>query len=225
MSNDKKYTVYKHTSPDGKVYIGTTSQKPENRWRSDGSGYHALNSRMWNAINIIGWGNFEHDILASGLSEQEAYDMEQDLILKYNSTDPNNGYNMSHGGKSKLGMKLTDKHRAIISKTHKGAHLSEERKKILSESRIGEKNPMYGRYASEETRRKMSESHKGRIFTEEHRKNLSLNIPKSKVRCVETEQIYDSIQEAIQHTGCRHISDACRGAIKTSGGYHWEYVD
>ena len=37
MTNN--YTVYKHTSPHGKVYIGITSQSPIRRWRKDGSGY------------------------------------------------------------------------------------------------------------------------------------------------------------------------------------------
>ena len=32
------WTVYKHTFPDGKVYIGITGMKPEKRW-SDGHGY------------------------------------------------------------------------------------------------------------------------------------------------------------------------------------------
>lgn len=34
MTNDKgSYTVYKHTSPSGKCYIGITLTKPEYRWR------------------------------------------------------------------------------------------------------------------------------------------------------------------------------------------------
>lgn len=28
------YTVYKHTTPSGKVYIGITGQKPERRWQN-----------------------------------------------------------------------------------------------------------------------------------------------------------------------------------------------
>lgn len=32
------YTVYKHTSPSGKVYIGITKKKPEYRW-NHGRGY------------------------------------------------------------------------------------------------------------------------------------------------------------------------------------------
>jgi hypothetical protein len=30
------YTLYKHTAPNGKVYIGITSRKPESRWECTG---------------------------------------------------------------------------------------------------------------------------------------------------------------------------------------------
>ena len=34
----KNFIVYKHTSPNGKVYIGITKQNPKQRW-GNGSGY------------------------------------------------------------------------------------------------------------------------------------------------------------------------------------------
>ena len=37
--NIKDFIVYKHTCPNGKVYIGITCQKPQNRWGKDGNGY------------------------------------------------------------------------------------------------------------------------------------------------------------------------------------------
>ena len=33
------FCVYKHTCPNGKVYIGITGKKPKHRWGKDGSGY------------------------------------------------------------------------------------------------------------------------------------------------------------------------------------------
>lgn len=36
---DDNYTVYRHTSPSGKVYIGITSMNPEKRWGKNGYGY------------------------------------------------------------------------------------------------------------------------------------------------------------------------------------------
>lgn len=33
------YCVYIHTSPSGKMYVGQTGLKPEQRWGKDGSRY------------------------------------------------------------------------------------------------------------------------------------------------------------------------------------------
>ena len=46
-----------------------------------------------------------------------------------------------------------------------------------------------------------------------------------KVYCIELEQTFDSIQEAEEFTGAKGIIKVCKGIRKTSGGYHWEYVD
>ena len=52
----------------------------------------------------------------------------------------------------------------------------EEHKRLHNKELTGEKNPMYGKKHSEETRKKMSEALKGKKhkpFTEEHRKKMS----------------------------------------------------
>lgn len=36
--SDKKYCIYKHTSPSNKSYIGITSMNPLDRWKN-GNGY------------------------------------------------------------------------------------------------------------------------------------------------------------------------------------------
>ena len=45
-----------------------------------------------------------------------------------------------------------------------------------------------------------------------------------KVKCIETNSVYGGIAEAERQTGIGHISMVCRGARKTAGGYHWQYV-
>ena len=43
---EKKYKIYKHTSPSGKVYIGQTSQdNPVQRWKNGGKGYFRKNPK------------------------------------------------------------------------------------------------------------------------------------------------------------------------------------
>lgn len=90
------YCVYKHTGPEGKVYIGVTKIKPEKRW-SHGKGYSS-NRYFSRAIEKYGWDNFRHEIIESGLTRQEASDREKYYIALYDSTNPKYGYNIEGGG-------------------------------------------------------------------------------------------------------------------------------
>lgn len=97
-SLEKSYCVYKHTNKlNEKVYIGITSQPPETRWKN-GYGY-VCNEYFYQAIKKYGWNDgFIHEIIASGLTKDEAYMMEIELIEAYDSTNPKKGYNFSTGG-------------------------------------------------------------------------------------------------------------------------------
>ena len=46
-----------------------------------------------------------------------------------------------------------------------------------------------------------------------------------RIRCVETNEVYESIKEAKQVTGISSISDCLRNRISCAGGFHWEYLD
>lgn len=138
-----KYYVYVHTNKiNGKKYVGVTSKKPEARWQN-GNGY-LKNKYFTRAIKKYGWNEgFTHEVVAEGLSVEDAYQMERDLIAKYDCINPN-GYNATSGGEI-------------------GKEYSEETRKKISEAN---KNP------SEETRKKMSESAKARC-TEEWKEKMS----------------------------------------------------
>lgn len=90
------YNVYKHTNLiNNKTYIGITSQKCENRWGINGKGYE-LQPKFYNAIQKYGWHNFQHEILYTNLSKEDALQIESQLIQQYNSIE--NGYNVSPYG-------------------------------------------------------------------------------------------------------------------------------
>lgn len=115
--DDRKYTVYMHTSPSNKRYIGITSQKPPTRrWRNDGSGYKH-NTHFWRAIQKYGWDNFKHEILYSGLTKEEAELKEVELIILHKSDNHNFGYNIDHGGNSvgKMAEKTKEKLKELFS--------------------------------------------------------------------------------------------------------------
>lgn len=126
----KNYIVYKHTSPNGKVYIGITCQNPEYRW-NHGRGYYQ-NKYFTAAIDKYRWENFTHEILFSGLSKEDACRMEKALIKKYDSMNPHKGYNQTEGGDDGcLGFKMTDEMKSKISASNRRRKLSTEtRQKI-----------------------------------------------------------------------------------------------
>lgn len=174
MSNN--YTVYKHTSPSEKVYIGITKVDPKKRWKN-GLGYRTQ-TRFYRAIQKYGWENFEHEILYEGLSEAEAKVREIELIAAYNSADKNYGYNVTLGGeaangyvppedvrlkisRANSGKTRSPETRERIAQSKRGIPLSAETRQKLSEAHAdisGERNPMYGKRHSEESKRKMSET-------------------------------------------------------------------
>jgi len=132
------YSVYKHTFPNGKVYIGITSKKPEYRWNG-GRGYKGQRL-MYNAILKYGWDNVAHEILYNNLSKEEAEKKEIELIKQHKSNQREYGYNIDSGGNG-------------VGK------MSEETRYKISQANKGEKNWFYGKKHTEEARQKMKDNH------------------------------------------------------------------
>lgn len=129
---DKKWCVYIHTNKiNGKKYIGITSRKPNVRWGKDGKGYKEGKFRY--AIQKYGWNNFEHEIVASNLTKEEADNMEVELIEKFNTRDDKYGYNMAVGGNSSAGFTHTEETKLKCSLAHKGGRSVRARKVICDD--------------------------------------------------------------------------------------------
>lgn len=91
---ERTYTVYKHTSPEGKTYIGCTCARPREiylRWKY-GNGYK-YNACFWEDIQRFGWSNFKHEILETGLTREEARSRELFYMDEHQSDNPDRGYN------------------------------------------------------------------------------------------------------------------------------------
>lgn len=241
MREEKTYSVYKHTFPNGKAYIGITSQKPEKRY-SNGAGYKKC-PKMHAAILHYGWNNVEHELLFSNLTKQQAEEKEIEMIAFYNSIE--NGYNIDHGGN------CTGTHsietREKISKGNKGKKMPpipEERRMAMAELFSGSGNPFYGKHHTEDAKLKQSRFMRGNQFnegnhhTEEFKawkseqmksKYSNGNNPRSK-EVVRTgkdgnEQRYYSLRKAAEETGIS-ASLLC-GLIKKKkeyNGYVWRYA-
>jgi hypothetical protein len=90
------WTIYKHTSPTGKSYVGQTrKENPNDRWQN-GEGYRN-NTEFYNDICRYGWDAFTHEILESGITSQEQADKREVYWIKIYKTFEN-GYNRTPGG-------------------------------------------------------------------------------------------------------------------------------
>ena len=193
------YTVYQHRNlKNGKSYVGMTSRKPNERWRS-GKGYKN-NLMMWNDIQNSDWNtDWKHSIIGKFEDKQEALNVEEMFIRLFDST--NEGYNISTYDRNSY--KRTD-----------------ETRRKNSEAHTGKKNPMYGKHHSEDTKRKMSEAHKEKIYA-----STKPILQSSQTGEVIAE--YHSLTEASRQTGCNasHICTCCKGERKSSGGYICKYKE
>ena len=247
----QKYIVYMHRNKiNNKVYIGQTCQKPEKRWNC-GRGYNT-SPRFYNAILKYGWDNFEHIILYTGLTLEQANFYEKQLIRQYNATNEEYGYNISSGGKnfthseetkqkisaanhiSLQGRTWSDSQRELISAMFSGEgnpfygkHHTEATKKLISKSlkgkRSGSKHPMYGKHHTEKSLQKISE----------HRKSKG----GKKVRCINTGETFATMMDAARWCGLKNsssIGQVCNktGKRKTAGKHpitkeklEWEFIE
>lgn len=90
--NPKKYKVYEHVNKvNGKRYIGQTGLCLSDRFQG-GKGY-SNQERFYNDILKYGWKHFEHNLIKDGLTKEESKKLERDLITKYETWNPDKGYN------------------------------------------------------------------------------------------------------------------------------------
>lgn len=154
----KYYYVYKITNlVNGKIYIGKHSTTNLN------DNYMGSGVVLHQAYQKYGLENFNKEVIQFYTSEEELNQGEIYWIARFNSTDPNVGYNRTFGGE---GGGLLEETKRKISETKKGKPRSEETRRKLSEV-------MKGKKLSEETKRKIGEAQKGKTLTVEHRRHLS----------------------------------------------------
>lgn len=125
--------------------------------------------------------DYEIDMIAQHISENEAFRFEKFLIKKYGRIDKHTGLlaNQTDGGEGCSGRIASEKYKQLMSKKFKGIPCSEEKKKKISESlkgnklsketckklseiRLGEKNHFYGKNHSDESKQKMREAKLGK---------------------------------------------------------------
>ncbi len=82
-----------------------------------------------------------------------------------------------------------------------------------------------GKIISEHTKNEMRKSSLGCTHNEDTKKRIFENQPYRRIiKCIETGKIYQSVNQAKRETKINNITSALMGRLKTSGGYHWEYL-
>ena len=197
------YTVYKHTSPSGKVYIGITSTSTAKRW-NEGNGYKR-HPYFYNAIKKYGWDNIKHEILFENLTKSMAIQKEIELIKKYHSNDRKFGYNATTGGES---YEITPEIRHKISVSNQGHIVSYDTRQKISESEKG-------KIVSLESRQKMSVAQKQKALSEGTLNNLR-EMAKNRVGTHRTEETKQKISKALKG----HPSTTPKGKNHPNYGKH-----
>lgn len=233
MTQANNYIVYKHTTPSGKVYIGITKQKITKRWKN-GLGYEGCTA-FYRAIQKYGWGAIDHEILARGLSKEDACLMEQDLIAEYKSHDPAYGYNLTLGGEhyepnEEWRRKARESHlkyyrehpeaRKKVSEASKGRKTSEETKALISA-----KMKQYF-VDHPEQRYERGKSFRGKKRGAEFSKALGERKSK-KIVCNETGEVFPSLVAASEAKGISRtgITNMLHGRAKTCRGLTFAFYE
>lgn len=196
-----EYSVYKHTFPNGKVYIGITRTSVSKRWNG-GIGYKSQ-TLMFRAITKYGWDNIKHEVLFDSLTKEDAEDEERRLIAEYRSCDPNYGYNVETGG-------------------NVGKKLAESTKQKISDSRKGKRWDYFrGRHHTEESKRLLSEAHKGKLADG---KSPLCKMVEQVDSYGDVVAIYKSLTIAANSIGIKKgtMSEAIKNH-RMSRGYYWRW--
>lgn len=165
---------------NGMGYVGITTRSIERRWKEHVSMPNCSGQYLHRAIEKYGADSFEIKPIASALGDISCLkEIEKILIQQFETFSPS-GYNLTLGGDGVFGYKKSPEQIEKIRQVHLGRKASEETKKKMVESRLGENNHFFGRRHSEETKKRISESKKGCVGpwlgkprSEETKKKLS----------------------------------------------------
>lgn len=202
---NKKFYVYKHTSPSNKCYIGITSNSLNQRWGNNGNRYLYKNSDgkfkhplFANAILKYGWDHFTHEILLEGRSESEAKYAEKYLIKWYRMHE--GCYNLTDGGDGTTGYKFSEE---VIEK---------------------HRQSLIGKKLSKETVEKIVKKNIGKIRTDEQKAKSSIPVIQY-TKELEFVAEYFGVNEASRKTGINnaHINECCNNKRKSAGGFIWTW--
>lgn len=93
--------IYKITNQvNNKVYIGLTTETLQKRWSGHLQAYKTCKRHLYESMRKYGIENFTIEEIDKADSFKELGELERKYIKKYNSQNPDKGYNLTAGGES-----------------------------------------------------------------------------------------------------------------------------
>lgn len=238
---------------DGHTYIGVTRFTVEKRWKEHKwKSRQKQNSWFHKAIAKHGAENFTVTAVASCLSSDTAWAVEQDVILSFLPT-----YNQTNGGEFTAGKRcLSAETKLKMSSSQKGrkhsaeriaansaqakaryaanpefkakaiARLKDARPLIDQEKRIAAVRKHQETYVwSDESRAKLSASCMGRKHSKEIIQRMARKKDKP-VECISLNTTFDSVSDAAEACGfsISGISKVCHGKRRQIHGLHFQFT-
>ena len=244
VADEKNYTVYRHISPNDRVYVGITKLPLHCRWGQHGTGYRRC-KLFYRAIQKYGWDNIVHEVILDGVCKSEAVYAEKYLIrwykmhgLSYNITDggeSTSGIHMPEEAKKRISKYLKENRgRAVLQYSMKGEFIKEYRSAIAAAEELG-----YGKMSVSNcaSGRKGNNILHGYIFVYKDEVDSLPHILElckdhwRKYKIVQYQNgtsinTFESLHDAERVTGISRvcIKQNIRGNFKMAGGYTWEKV-
>lgn len=205
------YSLYKLTFPNGKLYIGITSNfnRRMSQHKHDAT---KKDLKLYRAINKYGWNNIKKEVVIFGLTRFEAMDMEKLLIAEQDLVRA--GYNTTPGGE------LISEH--CHTEMIKRMSNPEYREKCVRALKSKEKERI-AKLGSPETRALNSAAQKRRYLDGK----CKLPNTSKPIICVETGIVYSSAAEAARamNLNGRLIRRVASGERNHHNGFTFKFIN
>lgn len=215
MNKEKLYCIYRHLTPSGLVfYIGISDniRRPYNK---------KDRSSEWKEF-VKNNPDYEIQILTTGLSEEDAIQLEIMLIAYYKRIDCCGGtlINLTDGGKATNGRIMADWQKVYLSDLKKEGHkngtlkinLDGVYKGIKERNRRWEENPQLKLDMASKVSEKIS-------------KFNILKIDRKTDEILESYETFPKLKEIYPNVGKTVVYSVCNGSKKSYLGYIWRYQD
>lgn len=175
------------------------------------------------ALKKYGEENFHKDIIYICYSQEELNQAEYELSVFLDVVERDDYYNLVYGGGSSRGRHTSQETRDKIRQKAKDRLSDPRNNPMYGIHRYGDKNPMYGKIHSAETRQKISNQVLGIITKRSHF-----------IYCIELNRCFRGSREAERETKIKHesIVVCCSGKTKSAGKHpetgeplHWLYAE